>query len=207
MTRTIAFDRKLEKPWLDAAAGLAMQRLPPSEARHALCELLGEELAGDPRHGALGKTLTVLMRTWITVPAGSEDLRDSAAALFASVGPEQRVALHWAMLTLSFPFFADVANHLGRLFALHGTAELNQVVRRTVADWGDRSTVPRAAQRAVRSMTELGAICEGEMPGRFLPPPRPLACSSEVRRLLSDAAAITRDRSQRGGGAVLFPFG
>jgi hypothetical protein len=67
-----------------------------------------------------------------------------------------------------YPFFAEVAAHVGKLLALNGDANLSQIVRRMTETWGDRSTLLRAVQRVLRSMVQWGALREGTEKGVFI---------------------------------------
>ena len=159
---TIGFDRRIDLAWLDAAAGCLATGQSEAEARAFLWSLLDRIVAGETTHSARGKTLTVLSRVWLRVPHTAQRLRDAALTCITDATAEERLALHWAMSLASYPFFCEVAASIGKLLALHGQASLAQVSRRMTETWGDRSTLPRAIQRVLRSMRQWGALCEEE---------------------------------------------
>ena len=79
-------------------------------------------MAGDGPHSARGKTMTVLLHVWTTVPDAAVPLRDDALALLRGRTGRDRLPLHWGMCLATYPFFRDVAATTGRLLALQGTA-------------------------------------------------------------------------------------
>ena len=158
----IGFDRKIHLEWLDAAAGHLAAGATASDTRRMLWCMLDGFVTGNAVNSARGKTLTVLMRIWVTVPPAAVLLRNSALEPFPSAMPNERLALHWAMTVACYPFFFDVVTSVGKLLALNGKASLSQVTRRMTETWGDRTTLPRAVQRTMRSMIQWGVLEESE---------------------------------------------
>jgi len=164
----IGIDRRLDIEWLDAVAGQVAAGASEPEIRSFLFRLLDGVVAGGNRRGmACHKTVGVLSRTWVNVAPASRSLRDRGAKLLPTLDAEQRVALHWAMLTAAYPFFRDVATNTGRLLALQGNLALAQLTRRMRESWGDRSTMTRAVQRVVRSMVQWGVILDSDTRGIY----------------------------------------
>ncbi|WP_420632849.1 hypothetical protein [Candidatus Palauibacter sp.] len=165
---TVGFDRKIRAGWLDVTARLAAAGLSPSTIRDELDEVLDGEVSGEGPHSARGKTKTVLLHVWVTVPQGVVPLRDEALGVVGSGGgaPDLR-PLHWGMCLTTYPFFRDVAAITGRLLSLQGSVTLAMVSRRIAERCGARSTVLRASQRVVRSMVEWGALSETGQRGVF----------------------------------------
>ncbi len=207
---TIGFDRKIEIEWLDAVAGRVAAGQAPEDIRKFLWSFLEGMVAGDSVHSGRGKTLTVLSRIWVIVPEQAKGLREAALQCITSATGEQRVAIHWAMAVGTYPFFHDVAASVGKLLALNGQANLSQVERRMTDAWGDRSTLPRAIQRVLRSMVQWGALRDGRSKGAFIAPARRIAIPDQIGELLFQATLISHGRgmplSQLTGHAALFPF-
>jgi hypothetical protein len=150
--RTIGLDRPVRLEWLDAVAGRLAAGDSPKAARDYVWDLLEGVVAGSTPHTARGKTLTVLGRVWMTPPASAVALRDSAVKLVAQASADERLAMHWAMLSAAYPFFVDVAGLVGKSLGLNGEVALSQLTRRLVDTWGDRSTLRPAAQRVSRAV-------------------------------------------------------
>jgi hypothetical protein len=207
---TIGFDRRIDVEWLDAAAGRVAGGHLPADIREFLWGLLDGVVKGDTAHSARGKTLTVLMRIWVTVPPIAEPLRAAAIKTIRLASSEERLAMHWAMSIACYPFFAEVATHVGKLLALNGHANLSQIVRRMTETWGDRSTLPRAIQRVLRSMVQWGAIREGGRKGIFMQPARRIVLSESLAELVVQAVLISHGGgmglTQASSHSASFPF-
>jgi len=102
---TIGFDRAIHLEWLDIAAARAARGDPPTEIRKFLWEFLEDLVPGNTISSGRGKTLTVLTRIWLVVPDHVQPLREDALKLLASANGEQRIAVHWAMVIATHPFF------------------------------------------------------------------------------------------------------
>lgn len=206
----IGFDRKINLEWLDAAAEQLAAGIAASDARRLLWNMLDGLVSGNAVNSARGKTLTVMMRIWVTVPPAAALLRNSALEPFPAAMPDDRLALHWAMTVASYPFFFDVATNVGKLLVLNGQASLSQVTRRMMETWGDRTTVPRAVQRAVRSMVQWGALQESRKPGSFTSSTRRIKIADGIACLLVQATLIGQGHgmalAQAIGQPALFPF-
>jgi hypothetical protein len=207
---TIGFDRRIDVEWLDAAAGRVAAGDSPADVREFLWGLLDGVVGGDTVHSARGKTLTILMRIWVTVPPVAEPLRAAAIKRIRLASSEERLPMHWAMSVACYPFFAEVAVHIGKLLALNGHANLAQIVRRMTETWGDRSTLPRAVQRVLRSMVQWGALREGGKRGIFVPPARRIVLSECPAELVVQAILVSHGRGmgliQATSHSALFPF-
>jgi hypothetical protein len=147
-------DRDLKLTWLDEAAVIAGQKLDRVQLQSALMAALDGKLPGNGHNSARGKTVTVLKRVWSTVPDDVTPLRDRALRLLIDGDADDRLALHWAMLLATHPFFADVVGSIGRLLALQGTFERGHVLSRLKNKWGDRPTIPKAVRRVLISLVD-----------------------------------------------------
>lgn len=209
--RVLGFDRKLELAWLDAAASTVAVGAKPNEAREQLWRLLDGVLAGEKSNGARGKTTTVLLRVWVNVPEPAKALRARAVALLQHVAPEVRLGLHWAMLLAAYPFFVDLASGAGRLLALQRKVAASQLTRRIVEAWGDRSTLPRAVQRLLRSMIQWGVLNDTATRGVYEARAKKIVLPDEVAELLLEALLLNAAGTavpfeQLVGHPALFPF-
>ena len=168
MSAVVGFDRRLKREWLDALADQAAKGADTSSLRKFLHKQLKEDHPGET---ARGKTMTVMMRIWAVVPAEDRPLRQHAFDLLKVIPAQDRIWLHWGMCVLAYPLFRDTATAIGRLLKLQGEFTLAQLQRRLIGKWGERSTVPRAFQRIVRSMVEWEILADAQSPGHFQPVP------------------------------------
>jgi len=188
---SIGIDRRLDIEWLDAVAGQVAAGASEPDIRSFLFRLLDGVVAGGSRRGtACHKTVGVLARTWVNVAPASRGLRDRGARLLPALDTEQRVALHWAMLTAAYPFFRDIATNAGRLLALQGNLALAQLTRRMRESWGDRSTATRAVQRVVRSMVQWDVLVDSDTRGVYERSARTIIVRPPVGKLLLQALLL-----------------
>lgn len=208
---TIGFDRRLDLEWLDAAAAQAQAGADPEEMRSSLSTVLAESQNGEGAPSARKKTVTVLNHIWGQAEGVAEDLRQHALAEMELAPPEERLALHWAMMAGRYPVFTDLAAISGRLLVLQDELTLAQLTRRMVDLWGERSTLERAVQRIVRSMIQWGVLKDTPTLGRYevarsSRPIGPRASTLLIHALLVDAEGAALPIDQLIGHSALFPF-
>jgi hypothetical protein len=211
VTRTkIGFDRTIAIEWLDAGAARAASGQSPAEIRQFLWDFLEDVVPGDTNNSGRGKTLTVLSRIWVAVPAPAEHLREAALRCFLSATSEQRVAIHWAMAVGTHPFFYDVVANVGKLLTLNGQANRSQIKRRMTDTWGDRSTLERTIQHVLRSIIQWGLLRHGQAKGSLVAPSQRIPINEEISELLVHAVLLSHGHglplSQLAGHPALFPF-
>jgi hypothetical protein len=158
MRPSIGFDRDIKLEWLDTVATRVSAGHPTQEVRAHIHKMLGKELASGKPGAAMTKTTTVLLHIWSQVPERAIAIRDRIAPVVPDLSPQERLAAHWAMCIATYPFFLDVAANVGRLMSLQGEVSLATLKRRLAERWGDRSLMPQATRKVVRSMVAWGAL-------------------------------------------------
>jgi hypothetical protein len=78
--------------------------------------------------------------------------------LLETVDPMERVALHWGMALLAYPFFRDITTCCGRLLKLQPEFSWRQVRTQLYETWGARPTLERAISRVIISIEDWGAL-------------------------------------------------
>lgn len=177
----VGLDRRIRRVWLDRTVELVRERLegePSAErldqadlaasVRAALADGLAGEIAGSD---ARRKTVNVLTRIWVRVPLEHRALRDEALGLWGALeatpsspvpSPDLRMALHWGLCLLAYPFFRDLATVLGQLLRVYKRVTTGLVYRRIAERWGERSTLVYAVWRALSSLTDWGVLQAGD---------------------------------------------
>ncbi len=184
----ISFDRFIKIEWLDNTARLSSEDLDPKVIREELTRFLSDKLAGPERKdSACGKAVRLLLRIWVNVNSDMISLRDRGVKLLPSTNADERRALYFMLSLGSFPFFGDVAMHLGRLMDLHGTASTSQVTRRLFEQWGERSTLNFTVLRVLRSLVQWSVLADTDKKGIYQQIPKRLIIRSEISLLLLEA--------------------
>jgi hypothetical protein len=206
----IGFDRSISSEWLDAAVARVVSGEAPEETRKFLWDFLEDVEPGMTNNSSRGKTLTVLTRIWVSVPQQVEPLKQAALKCIASTSGDTRIGVHWAMVAGTHPFFFDVATHVGKLIKLHGQANRSQIKRRMTEAWGDRLTLERTVQHALRSMAQWGLLRSGEERGSLIGPVQRISISDEVGQLLVHSVLLGHGKglpfSHLIDHPALFPF-
>lgn len=214
MTRlAVGFTQQIHLSWLEWAAQLAVSGVSPAAARETLQWRLRPlvSVGGDDTHSNRGKVVSILLKTWVTVPDELRAFHQDALLLFAQTPPAQRLGLHWGMAIAVYPFLGVAVGAAGRLLALQGQVTYAQINRRVRETYGQRTSIDRATERIVYSLGQWGVLWRAEHPGLYRGAP-PLAISQPGLSVwLVEAAMITQGlgtlplagaRRQ----AVLFPF-
>lgn len=160
-------DKKVEIEWLDQLAFGLKEQKNYKDLKEELDNSLKNKIHGNESRR---KHLNVLMRIWVTVPTGHEQLRDRALTFLLSTTSRERLALHWGLCLLAFEIFKDVSSIIGKLFTLNEEITLAQVHNRIIENWGDRTTLVYAVQRMLRSMANWGVLLDAEKKGFYKPP-------------------------------------
>lgn len=151
MPRTIeiGFDRYFKRAWMDYCFNLMASGTDQKQVRALFLEFLMEDLPGkDGRR----KTFTVINRIWVSPSKELTALRDDALKL------KPDTIVHWVMCMAAYPFFASVAEIVGRLSSLDDTISKQQIVKRLYEKYGDREIIERAGRHVLRTFVELGVL-------------------------------------------------
>jgi len=168
-TEQIGFSQRVRLEWLERTATMVLAGNDKATVSDALQELLRDKVSvgGDAERGNREKIITILMKTWLTVPGELEALRNEGLELLTRIPRNSHLAIHWGMVMAAYPFWAGVATQAGRLLRLQGTAAASHVQRRVREQYGERETVSRAARRVLRSFLDWGVLEETEKKGIY----------------------------------------
>jgi hypothetical protein len=167
----IGFDRYVPRHWLDAALAAAVGEAD----RTAVVSLLADEVVGVE---ARSKTMIILNRIWLSPHPTLVSFAAAGSAICEAKPDINRLPLHWGMALASHPFFATVADTIGKLLKLHGEFTSLQVNRRLKEQLGDRASVLRATEAVMQTLIEWGAIQEAAGRKRTFIAGQPVAVKS-----------------------------
>ena len=209
----IGFSQRIHLDWLEYTANLVLAGNSREEIVAALGERLKEKLSvgNQPERGNRDKAITILTKVWVTVPRELQSLRDEGLGHLQCRGPSDRMLVHWCMCMAVYPFFGTVADAVGRLLRLQGTAGAAQVQRRLRERFGERETVARAARRILRAYIDWGVLVETNEKGLYRGAAKrgiddpPLAVWA-IKAVLFATGDGPRSVSAQLRGPHLFPF-
>ncbi len=209
----VGIDRIIRLGWLDKTARFVLAGNDKDAINDMLQALLEGHLSGGKPgvRGSREKTITVLMKTWLTVPERLKALRDDGLKLLQTLPEKNRIAVQWGMMMASYPFWGVVAEHTGRLLRLQGTAAASHIQRRVREQCGERQTVSRSAQRTLRSFVDWGVLSETRQKGIYASGD---SFKIEEKELIAWLVEAFLKASANGSGAIvdilnspsIFPF-
>ncbi len=165
----IGFSQRIRLEWLERTAALCALGKTRDEIESVLQDLLRDQLSigNDPVRGTRGKVITILLKTWVTVPTHLIALRDEGLGHIQRLPAEERIAVHWGMTMTAYPFFGIVGETVGRLGRLQENVAAAQVQQRVREHLGERETVARAVRRILRSLIDWGVLQETSVKGMY----------------------------------------
>lgn len=165
----IGIDRLIRLQWLEDAAHLLLSRNDPTLIKQRLEETLSATFpnSSTATRGSLSKTVTVIMNTWVKVPARLIPFRDNGLELLSRLEHDLSLPIHWGMLMAVYPFWGAVAIQSGRLLRLQGDIGASEVQRRMREQYGERETVARRARYVLRAFVDWKVLQETSAPGVY----------------------------------------
>jgi len=156
------FDRFVRYEWAERALEVAVKK---ESARILQSWLLEQGLGTESTR----RTCNVLSHLWlVSMPSTSQlKIKEEAIHLFASVAPQDRIALHWGMALLQFPLFHETAQIIGRLGKLQKECHKSEVINRVLERHSNQTTIRRAVERILQTMKDW-SILEEKSKGLYL---------------------------------------
>ena len=165
----IGLDRHVRLAWLEKVSSLVLAGNDSASIK----SILQSDLQGAFRstntdvRGSIDKTITILLKIWLTVPSELASLRVDGLELLKRLPQHDHLAIHWGMVMAVYPFWSGVAIQVGRLLRLQGSVAAAQVQRRVREQYGERETVSRRARYALRSYLDWGVLQETDQKGVY----------------------------------------
>lgn len=209
----IGYNRTVKLRWLDETVDLYLAGLSDAEICEALRERLKEELSvgSTAERGSREKTITLLLKTWVRVPAPLRALRDDAVRMMQGRRRSERLPIHWGMTMAVYPFWRVIADITGRLFRLQGVAAPMQVQRRAKELMGEREVVARSTRYVLRAFADWGVVCDSAKRGEYQSAAPLLVNEPKLAAWLLETAVVSSadgrtDFQSLVNSPCLFPF-
>lgn len=154
MKKMVGFDQKILLHQLDFMAK-ELTRSDKKELSDKMDELLLVDINGTKsRHNAK----SIIFRTWLSVDEQYVDLQKRALHLFSQLEKDERLALHWGLLILAYPFFKDLITEMGNFFRLQDEVSSEQIGRKMKGLYGDRRRIEVATGAVLMSLRSWDVI-------------------------------------------------
>jgi hypothetical protein len=165
----VGLDRLIRCDWLEKTAAYVSDGNRVEEIKPLLQSDLRElfRSARTDVRGSLDKTITILLRVWVHVPAELEPLRIEGLELLRRTALDDHRAIHWGMIMAVYPFWSHVALQTGRLLRLQSAAAASQIQRRVREHYGERETVSRRVRYVLRSFLAWDVLRETDTKGVY----------------------------------------
>lgn len=190
----IGLDRLVRFAWIEKVASLVLAGNKAQDIKAILQNDLQASFRSSRTdvRGSLDKTITILMKLWLTVPVELEPLHVDGLDLLRNTSRNNRLAIHWGMLMAVYPFWSGVAMQVGRLLKLQGSAAATHVQRRVREQYGERETVSRRARYVLRSYLDWGVLQETDTKGIYTAGTPVTVDDSRLIAWLTEAALYAR---------------
>lgn len=192
MLKRVGFDRQIKRKWLDKTVELLINKEDSKDIKNILDGIVKEDIASSESRK---KCKNILMNIWINIDGEYIEVRDKALKLWAKGNTNERLAIHWCMVSLAYPLFFHISDIIGKLIHLQDEFSLNMVRRRVYDVWGERSTLNYAINRVVWSMKDWGTIGQHGKVGEYKKIERIVIEDKEVQLLLLEAYFIASHRT------------
>lgn len=165
----IGLDRTVRLAWLERVASLALAGNDAKSIKVIVREDLKESFQCKRTvvRGSIDKTITILLKVWLTPPTVLEPLRVKGLELLKHNPQRDHMAIHWGMLMAVYPFWSAIAIQAGRLLRLQGSVVAAHVQRRAREQYGERETVSRRVRYVLRSFLDWDVLQESEAKGVY----------------------------------------
>ena len=165
----IGFSQRIRLEWFEQTTDLILAGNDKTTIKKTLQALLQDSISvgGSSVRCNREKVITILLKTWLTIPHELKHLREDGLNLLQGLARKDSIVVHWGMVLAAYPFWGAVATHTGRLLRLQGTAAAAHVQRRVKEEYGERETASRAARRVLRSFIDWGVLEETHAKGVY----------------------------------------
>ena len=191
----IAFKQIVRLEWMDRTLALVLAGYSESEIREQLDRYLSTQRQSggecEIRNKATYGMSIGLLSCWFRKEPELESFRKALLEHANRVEQKDWLPLHWAMLASSYPYFAWVNEHVGRLFSLQDSITSGQVYERMKQTFGDKEMVARNTRYVVRTLVSWGLLEEEKgKKGQYRTPAAYQIQDSRVTELLLEGLLL-----------------
>lgn len=166
----IGLKQTIRIEWMHKTANMLMAGLDPKTIRMELHKYLAGRMGSgsDGERGVMSRTQVVnmLMKIWVSPDPELYFFRNTSLIILRDK-PSMSLAVHWGMISASYPFWLHVARQTGRLLSLQHKVTQSQITARLKDHYGDRQTVSRYARYVIRSFVAWEVLKDSDTNGCY----------------------------------------
>lgn len=150
----VGLSRSIKLEWLNKTADLVIEGKLEKEIKDELNEYLVYEIKSPTN---LRKTREILMTIWVRSGDEFPELRIKAIDAYKSE-KNNKLAIHWCLMIVAYPVFADVCGLLGKLTNIQDTFTTSWLKEKLFETWGERTTLLHSSDKILQTLKYIGAI-------------------------------------------------
>lgn len=210
----LGIKQTVQRHWMDRVVQMLLAGMTEKEIRVDLDGYLSTQKQsggiGDRGKGTYGMAIS-LLACWFAPEKDLLLFRDEALSLARTSPSSEWLPLHWAIISVSYPFWFNVAKQTGRLFNLQEQITQAQVFNRLKEQYGDRETVARNARYTVRSFIAWEVLNDSKAKGCYEQAAPLQIYEPEIAVLLLESALLAIPEGKSAlrlllASPALFPF-
>ncbi len=167
----IGIKQSIRLEWMQETTNLILAGFSEIEIKERLSGFLSNR-SGSGKPILRSKNTTefaraVLMKCWVHPEPELIPLRDAGLAILSD-RMNNVTPIHFGMMSAAYPYWYNVAFHLGRLLNLQETVDASRVLMRIRENYGDKQTITRTADYVFRSLIAWGLIEDKDRKGNYI---------------------------------------
>lgn len=149
MAERIGLTKPIRLDWLNDVAVYAAQGLSRKDAGEELNKTIGQYISNAVN---IKQTRIILLNAWYnTTPL----MLETAKKIFSCVSTEERLAIHYALLSDQYKVFYDLADVLGHLLEYREIISATQIKEKMYEIWGKRPMLETALSKTLKSFRDM----------------------------------------------------
>ena len=156
MAKMVGLSRAIKNEWLNKVVNLVNEGMAPENIRAALDDFISFEIK-DPTN--IQKARNILMNIWVHPfeDDKTNQIREQALEAIKN-GNEDKIVMHWCMLLLYYPVFADTTGMIGKISSMQDTFSLAWLKTKMFEEWGERATLFHSLNKIMQTLRQIGAV-------------------------------------------------
>ena len=156
MAKMVGLSRPLKTTWLNKVVELQLSGKSEAEIKNELNEYLAFEIGSAIN---IRKTREILLNLWVRENEENKEIRVLALKTYKNTeSVNNRLALHWCMIMLSYPIFNDVNGLIGKIITMQDTFTSAWLREKIYEVWGERATLLHSLPKIMQTLTNINVV-------------------------------------------------